>query len=176
MWTQTTAGPLAPSPVSAGRAAWLLTRLHLRRQLNQIRLARAFGKASTGRIGTAGKSSGWLLPAFLAVLTLGGSAMMSHQGLANMRKVLGTVEVYKNPPRSWLGVQIAPVTAELSDRLGVSPPRGAFITTVADGGPPSLQGCNLETLSSSSTARTSGTRATCRASSPPPRSGRSPRW
>ena len=46
--------------------------------------------------------------------------------------------------RSWLGVQIAPVTAAAAQALGLEQPRGARVTGVARGGPAHLAGITPE--------------------------------
>jgi hypothetical protein len=136
MLMKTTPAPLPPSPVSALRAAWLLTWLQLRRQLNQLRSAYRFRKSSAARTGTARKrSSGGLLTAFVVISMIGNVANMSHQAVVNIHKALGTTEVYNDKPRSYMGVQIATVTAELGARLNITPPRGALIAGLAEGGP-----------------------------------------
>jgi ABC-2 type transport system permease protein len=124
------------NPISATRATWLLTRLRLRRQLNQIGSLYRFRKASPTRTATARKSSsGWLLTAFVILAMLGNFTNLAHQTMANMVKVLGSVQESQEIRRGWLGVQIGPVTAEIADRLGLKPARGALITGIIDGGP-----------------------------------------
>jgi membrane protease YdiL (CAAX protease family) len=121
--------------ISAWQAASLLTRLKLRRQLNHLRAANPFGKSSGARTGTASKSSSRWLLAFIAVVMLGNVANLSHQGMVRLQRVLGSVEVYKEVRHGWLGVQLAPVTPEVADRLGIRPARGVLITGMTDGGP-----------------------------------------
>ncbi len=129
------------SSVGAWRAAWLLARLRLRRQFNQLRSAYRFRKASPARTATRRKaSSGRLLTAFVVLAMFGNFANLSHQSLVNMRKALGSVEVYKEVRRGWLGVQTAPVTADVAGRLGIEPPRGALVTDIADESPAKLAG------------------------------------
>jgi hypothetical protein len=136
MLMKTTPAPLAPSPVSALRAAWALTGLQLRRQLNQLRSAYRTRKSPSARTGTARKrSAGGLLTAFVVISMVGNVANMSHQALVNMGKALGTTEVYNDKPRSFMGVRVAPVTAEIAARSNITPARGALITGLVEGGP-----------------------------------------
>jgi ABC-2 type transport system permease protein len=124
------------SQVSPWRAAWLLSRLRLRRQWNQIRSASLFRGASPARTGTRRKSSlGWIFTAFVILAMVGNFANMAHWGMANLEKALGSVEVYKEVQRGWLGVQVGPVTADIASRLGVVPSRGAVINSMAEAGP-----------------------------------------
>jgi hypothetical protein len=137
----TTTTEARASPVSAWRAARVLTRLRLRRQWNQIRSASRFRKASPARTGTRRKASlGWLLTAFIALAMIGNFVNLSYQGMANLEKALGTVEVARAVQRSWLGVQFAAVTADIAGRLGVEPPRGVLINNVIDNGPAKMGG------------------------------------
>jgi ABC-2 type transport system permease protein len=80
-------------PISAARAAWLLIRLRLRRQLNQA------GSILRYRIGSperkaASRSSPtmWLVSAFVAVAMLGGATQLAYRGIANIETVLGPVQ------------------------------------------------------------------------------------
>jgi hypothetical protein len=137
----TTTTEARASPVSAWRAARVLTRLRLRRQWNQIRSASRFRKASPARTGTRRKASlGWLLTAFIALAMIGNFVNLSYQGMANLEKALGTVEVARAVQRSWLGVQFAAVTADIAGRLGVEPPRGVLINNAIDNGPAKMGG------------------------------------
>jgi ABC-2 type transport system permease protein len=82
------------SPVGAWRAAALLCRLRLRRQLNLIGALYRFRKASAGRTATGRKSSaGGLLAAFIVLAMLGNFINLSFQGIANMHKALGSVQL-----------------------------------------------------------------------------------
>ena len=124
------------APMSAARAAWLLTRLRLRRQLNQIGSAYRWRKASPTRTATGRKASaGWLLTAFVMLAMLGSFTNLAYQSVANMEKVLGSVQVSQEVRRGWLGVQIGQVTAEMADRLSLKSARGVLITGIIDGGP-----------------------------------------
>ena len=128
------------SPVSAWRAARVLTRLRLRRQWNQIRSASRFRK-SPARTGTQRKAPlGWLLTAFVALAMIGNFINLSYQSMANLEKALGTVEVTRAVQRSWLGVQFAALTADVASRLGLERPRGALINSVIDNSPAKMGG------------------------------------
>jgi ABC-2 type transport system permease protein len=97
------------NPVSAWRAAWLLTRLQLRRQLNQFWSLNRFRKASPNRTATSRKSAaGGLLMAFVALTMLGNSVNLSYHGVANMQKVLGSVQTYNEARLGFIAVQIGP--------------------------------------------------------------------
>src|SRR6516164_4915221 len=98
--------------VSAPRAAWLLARLRFRRQLNQLGALYRFRKATAQRSGTRGKSSGWVLTLLVTLAMLGNFTNLSYQSLVNMRKALGTAVVPNEARRGWLGVQMAPLTAD----------------------------------------------------------------
>ena len=136
----TTTTEAGVSPVSAWRAARVLTRLRLRRQWNQIRSASRFRK-SPARTGTQRKAPlGWLLTAFVALAMIGNFINLSYQSMANLEKALGTVEVTRAVQRSWLGVQFAALTADVASRLGLERPRGALINSVIDNGPAKMGG------------------------------------
>lgn len=123
------------SPVSAWRAAWLLTRLQLRRQRNQIRALNRFRKAQPARAATRRKASaGGVLTAVVVLCMLFNFVNMSVQGMANIDKTLGSTHEQVEVRRSWIGVQTGQVTAEVAGRLGI-PAHGALITAVSDGGP-----------------------------------------
>ena len=122
--------------VSAVRAAWLLTRLRLRRQLNQIGSLYRFRKASPKRTATGRKSSvGWLLTSLIMLVMLGNFTNLAYQSMANMEKVLGSAPVAQEVRRGWLGVQLGQVTAEIADRLNIKPARGALVVGVNEAGP-----------------------------------------
>jgi ABC-2 type transport system permease protein len=122
--------------VSAPRAAWLLTRLRARRLVNQLASGYRFRKASQARTGTARKASaGRIFAAFVALAMVFNAGNLSRQALDNLQKDLGSIEVPAGVQHGWLGVQIAAVTAEVADRLGVNPPRGVLIVGVIDEGP-----------------------------------------
>ena len=142
------------SQVSPWRAAWLLSRLRLRRQWNQIRSASLFRGASPARTGTRRKSSlGWIFTAFVILAMVGNFANMAHWGMANLEKALGSVEVYKEVQRGWLGVQVGPVTADIASRLGVVPSRGAVINSMAEAGPAKSAGLQAQDVIVSFDAR-----------------------
>jgi ABC-2 type transport system permease protein len=142
------------SQVSPWRAAWLLSRLRLRRQWNQIRSASLFRRASPARTGTRRKSSlGWIFTAFVILAMVGNFANMAHWGMANLEKALGSVEVYKEVQRGWLGVQVGPVTADIASRLGVVPSRGAVINSMAEAGPAKSAGLQAQDVIVSFDAR-----------------------
>jgi ABC-2 type transport system permease protein len=81
--------------VSVPRAAFLLARLRLRRQLN--RFGSPLGHAMARRTGpkAAGRSSPlrWLLSALVAVLMLVSFTNLAYRSMVNMQKELGTVLV-----------------------------------------------------------------------------------
>jgi hypothetical protein len=142
------------SPVGAWRAAWLLSRLRLRRQWNQIRSANPFRKATPARTGTGRKSSlGWIFTVFVILAMVGNFANMAHWGMANMEKALGSVEVYNEVQRGWLGVQVAPVTADIASRLGVVPARGAVVNGIVEAGPAKSAGLQTQDVIVSVDAR-----------------------
>ncbi len=126
----------ASASVGALRAAVILTQLQLRRQINWVYgSAYRFRKKSTaGRTATARKSrTGGLVTAFVALAMIGSSINFAHLIVANLEKVLGTVQTYQEV--GWLGVQTSPVTAEEAERLGLKAARGALVTGLADDGP-----------------------------------------
>jgi len=124
-------------PVSAARATWLLTRLRLRRQLNQFGSLYRFRKATAARTATRRKSStGGLLTAFVALAMLGNFINWSYRGMANMETVLGSLQTYYEVRLGILGMQIGPATAS----LGYKPAHGVLIATVADNGPAKAAG------------------------------------
>ena len=127
-------------PVGPWKAAALLCRLNLRRQLNQLGSINRFRKASPQRTATARKpSAGRLLTAFVAMSMLFSSFNLAHQCVANLKKVLGSLQTNEVIRRGWLGVGTAPVTAETAARLGITP-HGALITGVTEGGPAKAAG------------------------------------
>jgi ABC-2 type transport system permease protein len=127
-------------PVGPWKAAVLLCRLNLRRQLNQLGSIYRFRKASPGRAATARKpSAGRLLTVLVAASMLFSSFNLAHQCIDNMKRVLGSVQTYEEIRRGWLGVETAPVTEETAARLGITP-RGALITAVAEDGPAKAAG------------------------------------
>ncbi len=129
------------SPVSAWRASWLLIRLRLRQQINQLGSLYRFRKAKPGRTATVRKSAtGGLLTAVVVLAMLFTFTNMSYQSIASMQKTLGTVEVTKEVRRGWLGVQTAPVTAEIASRQGIRPVRGALVTGVVEASPAKATG------------------------------------
>ena len=83
--------------VSAARAARLLVELRLRRLLNQTRVAwQAMRRkeAAGKRTATPGKARlGWLLAGFVGLSMVFSVANLAVQGLANMQRALGSVEV-----------------------------------------------------------------------------------
>src|SRR5882762_6125906 len=74
--------------------------------------------------------------------------------------------------RGWLGVRIQQVTDEIAESLNIKPARGALTAGVENKGPPKPAGSSPAMSWSSSTARTSRSQRTCRASWPTPRSAR----
>lgn len=126
---------LNPRAAGVARAAWLLTRLRLRRQWNQIRSAYRFRGSSSPRTGTGRKAPGLLLTAFVVVAMLGNFANLSYHSLANMDKALGRVEVHKQVQRGWIGVQIQEVTPDIAKNLGLPSASGALVADVTKDGP-----------------------------------------
>jgi len=85
--------------VSASRAAWLLTRLRLRRQLNQMESIWRFRTGSSGRTGTGRASSGlMILGGLVALSMLGSFTSLAYQSIANMQAELGSVVVPGDAP------------------------------------------------------------------------------
>jgi ABC-2 type transport system permease protein len=127
----------ASASVGALRAAIVLTRLQLRRQINFCgSVYRSRRKSTAGRTATARKSrTGGLVTAFVVLAMIGNSINVAHLGVANLEKVLGTVQTYEEVRKGWLGVRISPVTAEEAKRLGLEAVRGALIAGLADDGP-----------------------------------------
>ena len=124
------------SAITAWQASYLLIRLRVRRQWNLIRSTYRFRKAPSVRTATAPKSSvGSLLSAFVLLAMLGTFINLSHQSMTNINKQLGTVEVYKEVRRGWLGTQITRVSPDIAERLSIRPVHGALIVNLADGGP-----------------------------------------
>ena len=111
--------------VGALRAAIILTRLQLRRQINLYGSLYRFGKKSiAGRTATARKSrTGGLMTAFVALAMIYNFINWAHLGVANLEKVLGTVQTYEEVRKGWLGVQMDPVTAEEAERRGLKAAR-----------------------------------------------------
>jgi hypothetical protein len=85
-------------PVSAWRAGGLLTRLRLRRQLNQFGAslmrvgARRAHKKATSRTSPVR----WLVGATVAIFMLGSFTNLAYQAMVNMDQQLGTTLV-RNP-------------------------------------------------------------------------------
>jgi ABC-2 type transport system permease protein len=119
------------------RAAIILTQLQLRRQINLYGSVYRFRKKSTaGRTATARKSrTGGLVMVLVVLAMIGNFINWAHLGVANLEKVLGTVQTYEEVRKGWLGVQMNPVTAEEAERLGLQAARGALVTGLADDGP-----------------------------------------
>jgi ABC-2 type transport system permease protein len=128
--------------VGALRAAVILTRLQLRRQINFFASIYRFRKKSTaGRTATARKSrTGGLVTALVVLLIVGNFTNLARLGVANLEKVLGTVQTSEEVRKGWLGVQMSPVTAEEAERLGLKAARGARVTGLADDGPAKRSG------------------------------------
>ena len=76
--------------ISAVRAAWLLIRLRLRRQWNQIGAIYRDKMGSSNRK-AAGSPIMWVITAFVGLSMMGSLANLSYQGIANIEKVLGFV-------------------------------------------------------------------------------------
>jgi ABC-2 type transport system permease protein len=125
------------APVGMLRAAVILTRLQLRRQINFYGSVYRFRKKSTaGRTATARKSrTGGLVTAFVVLAMIGNVINWAHLGVANLEKVLGTVQTYEEVRKGWLGVQMSPVTAQDAERLGLKAARGVLVAGLADDGP-----------------------------------------
>jgi ABC-2 type transport system permease protein len=129
--------------VTAWRAAWLLTRLRLYRQWNIVRSAYRFRKPSSVRTATAPawrSPLGWLITIAVALAMIGNCVNLSHRSMVNFQKTLGTAEVHKAAPRSWLGVRLASVTSENAKELGVDATSGALIASIIDRGPAQAAG------------------------------------
>src|SRR5580700_9816076 len=123
------------SAIGLWRAAWLLSRLRLRRQWNQLLTAYRFRKSATARTATAKKSAGAsFFAVFIVLMMIFNCGNLSYRSLSNMQKTLGETEVYKQVKRGWLGVNTAPVTEDVAARLSLKPPHGALIAGLIDGG------------------------------------------
>jgi ABC-2 type transport system permease protein len=123
------------SAIGLWRAAWLLSRLRLRRQWNQLLTAYRFRKSATARTATAKKSAGAsFFAVFIVLMMIFNCGNLSYRSLSNMQKTLGETEVYKQVKRGWLGVNTAPVTEDVAARLSLKPPHGAVIAGLIDGG------------------------------------------
>jgi serine protease Do len=57
-----------------------------------------------------------------------------------IKEVLDPLKDYGSVARSWLGVQVLPVTADLATRAGLGAPRGALVTDVRAGSPAARAG------------------------------------
>ena len=57
-----------------------------------------------------------------------------------VKEVLDPLKDYGSVARSWLGVQVLPVTADLATRAGLGAPRGALVTDVRAGSPAARAG------------------------------------
>jgi membrane protease YdiL (CAAX protease family) len=87
------------SAVSAPRAAWLLTRLRIRRQFNRIVSVARYQMASRDRRAASRTSPTlWLLTAFVGLSMLFSFTNLAYQTIANMEKTLGSVEVQHPDP------------------------------------------------------------------------------
>jgi ABC-2 type transport system permease protein len=130
-----TAMEASSSAVGLWRAAWLISRLRLRRQWNQLLTAYRFRKSAKARTATAKKSAGApLFAIFIVLMMIFNCGNLSYRSLANMQKTLGETEVYSQVKRGWLGVNLAPVPADVAARLALKPPHGALIAGLIDGG------------------------------------------
>ncbi len=129
--------------VSTPRAAWLLTRLRLRREWNRIRSAWRWRKTLPGRTGTGRKATGLLLTVVVVAAMLVNFINLSHRSLVNIDKALGWVELERPIQRGWIGVQAAAVTADLGQRRGISPAHGALIGAVVGSGPAKSAGLRV---------------------------------
>jgi ABC-2 type transport system permease protein len=79
--------------IGASRAAWLLIRLRVRRQLNQIVSLLRYRIGSPERKAASRASpTMWLVGVFVALMMLGGATHLAYQGMANIEKVLGSVQ------------------------------------------------------------------------------------
>ena len=56
------------------------------------------------------------------------------------KKVLPALKKHGKPQRSWIGIEIQPVTPELADAFGLDRPRGALVKGVRPGGPAARTG------------------------------------
>jgi len=84
--------------IGASRAAWLLIRLRVRRQLNQIVSLLRYRMGSPERKAASRASpTMWLVGVFVALMMLGAAAQLSYQGIANIEKVLGSVQGQAGP-------------------------------------------------------------------------------
>ncbi|WP_135081047.1 DegQ family serine endoprotease [Terasakiella sp. SH-1] len=66
----------------------------------------------------------------------GGSVGIGFSVPANIAKtVIADLQEYGRTRRGWLGVRIQNVSEEIAESLGLDGPRGALVTSVAEGGP-----------------------------------------
>ena len=80
--------------VSAARAAWLLTRLRIRRRLNQFASLYRYRMGSPDRKAASRTSPTlWLLTGFVGLSMLFSFTNLSYQTISNMEQVLGSVQV-----------------------------------------------------------------------------------
>jgi membrane protease YdiL (CAAX protease family) len=136
------------TPIVTARAARLLIRLRLQRQLNQAlagvgRLRRK--AASARRAATPGKSRlGWLLASLIGASMLVSFTNLAYRAFSHMQERLGSTpaESARAAPgeRGWLGAQIGDVTSEERRAFGPAQARGARIVKSIPGGPAAAAG------------------------------------
>ena len=94
MTTSISAKSISEKPISATRAAWLLIRLRLRRQWNQVAAIYRFRAGAPDRKTASRRSpTTWLVTAFVGLAMVGSFANLASQGISNFELVLGTVPV-----------------------------------------------------------------------------------
>jgi hypothetical protein len=79
--------------ISAARAAYLLTRLRLRRQLNQIGAAFGRFRVRSSSAKQSGSPTRWIMSVLVAVAMLWTFGNIAYQSVMNLERVLGTVQV-----------------------------------------------------------------------------------
>jgi ABC-2 type transport system permease protein len=128
------------SAVSAPRAAWLLTRLRIRRQFNRIVSLTRYQMGSRDRKAASRTSPTlWLLTAFVGISMLFSFTNLAYQTIANMEKALGSVEVQR--PDAGTGPRAGTGEAERSrPRLRRLPPAPGSVLPLGV-----LQGAAFET-------------------------------
>jgi ABC-2 type transport system permease protein len=92
------------APISISRAAYLLTRLRLRRMLNQIGALSRYRMGASDRKASARASPiGGVFGVLVALAMLYGFTMMAYQSIANIERALGSAQV-ENAVRTDSGV------------------------------------------------------------------------
>ncbi|MFL6970565.1 MAG: CPBP family intramembrane glutamic endopeptidase [Xanthobacteraceae bacterium] len=108
--------------VGVPRAAWLLARLRLRRQLNQLDAIYRYRLGTPDRKATSRTSpTMWLISALVVLVMLGSFTHLASQCMNNMQDVLGSVHVGNNDD--------APVPAGRSSLRSLPPESGSALSS-----------------------------------------------